>query len=255
MIVEFIGAPGSGKTTFMPYVKDYFTEKGYSANAILDAARPFATRTGLGRIAAAVLPAKLQRFILWQIFYVSTIVHRNAFTQHNQLLMETVIPYQSNRQISKADKRHVLRWFNHLTGCYQFFSKRIEEGEIVLFDEGFVHRVVQLFASENEEIDYQAISEYLNLIPKPDLVVFVNASANVCKERVFSRGVWDRFREKDPNETVLFLERAWKIVNYSVEKLREKNWDIVEIQNDTQMSINVQEQLPQLVWERMELAV
>ena len=255
MIVEFIGAPGSGKTTFMPYFKDYFIEKGYSANAFLDAARPFATRTGLGRIAAAVLPAKLQRFILWQIFYALSIIHRNEFTQHNQLLMDTVIPYQSNRPISEADKRHVLRWFIHLTGCYQFFCKRIEEREIVLFDEGFVHRVVQLFASETEEINYQAINEYLNLIPKPDLVIFVNASVNVCKERVFSRGVWDRFREKDPNETVLFLERAWKIVNYSVEKLREKNWDVVEIQNDNQAIINVQERIPQLVWERMEPVV
>ena len=255
MIVEFIGAPGSGKTTFLPHLKDYFIEKGYSADAFLDAARPMASRTGLGKIAAAVLPAKLERFILWQIFYASTIIHRKEFAKQHQSLMETVIPYQANRPISEPDKKHVMRWFLHLTGCYQFFNKRIEKGEVVLFDEGFVHRVVQLFASENEEINYQAISEYLNLIPKPDLVVFVNASIKICQERVFSRGVWDRFREKDPNATALFLERAWKIVNYSVDKLREKNWVFVEIQNDKQISIDVQDQIPQLVFERMELVV
>ena len=255
MIVEFIGAPGSGKTTFMPYFRDFLIEQGYSANAFLDAARPFARKTIPGRLANAIFPGKLGKFVLWQIFYVFTMMNRDKFAHKHQELIDTVLPYQANRPISTADKKHVLRWFIHLTGCYEFFNKYIEAREAVLFDEGFVHRVVQLFASENEEIDYEAIREYLKLIPRPDLVVFVNAPEKVSQNRVFSRGVWERFREKDEHDTVLFLHRAWEIVNFSVEYLREMDWNIVEIQNDSHEISSVQDSIPQLILERMEFAL
>jgi thymidylate kinase len=251
MIIELIGAPGSGKTTVVPYLKELLNEKGYSANAVLDAARPFALKTIPGKLAGAILPGRLKRFVLWQIFYLFAMVNRAEFARKHQSLLNTVLPYQSSRPITVRDRDHVLRWFIHLTGCYQFFTKFIEPDEVLIFDEGFVHRVVQLFSSENEEINFDAITEYLDLIPKPDLVVFIDTPEKVCEERVFSRGLWDRFREKDKQDTIMFLRRAWEIVNFSVENLRRKNWNIVEVQNGDQDVFNVKDQFSNFLLERI----
>jgi thymidylate kinase len=251
MIIEFIGAPGSGKTTFVPVLRDFLAEKGYSANEVLDAARPFAQKTIPGKIVNSILPGKLKRFFLWQIFYLFSFINRAEFSRTHNTLLGSVLTYQSRRPITKSDKKHVLRWFIHLTGYYQFFTKYLEPKEVLIFDEGFVHRVVQLFSSENEAVDFNAIKEYLNSIPKPDLVVFINAPEEICVERVFSRGVWDRFREKDPQDTLLFLNRAWEIVNFSIETLREKNWNIVEVHNGNTNILNNKHRFSQLLLERI----
>ena len=234
MIIEFIGVPGSGKTTLMPVLKDFLNENGYRAYPVLEAARPFAQKTIPGKVAGALFPGRLRRAALWQIFYLNSFSQRRVFAKNNRDLMEVVLPYQSNRPLSERDRDHVLRWFIHLTGYYQFFINNLDEGEALIFDEGFVHRVVQLFASEHESPNFDAVAEYLSLIPQPELVVYVSAPREVCEQRVYSRGLWDRFREKDPLDTKKYLSNSWAIVDFSVDCLRQKKWNLIEVQNDTQ---------------------
>ncbi len=231
MIVEFIGTPGSGKTTLVPVVTGYLNEIGFQAYPVLDAARPFAKRTLSGKLIDKILPMFLLNKILWQIYYFSSYLNRRKFYKKNRALMEEILQFQEQRPISRYDRHHVIHWFIHLTGNYEFFLKYLQPKDVVIFDEGFVHRVVQLFASENEEPDFELMVVYLNLIPKPDLVIFTNTPYEICKERVFSRGIWERFRKKEPEDTSKFIFNASKVVNFSVDYLRKKGWNIIEVQN------------------------
>ncbi len=232
MIVEFIGTPGAGKTTFMPFAQDHFRDQYFCPYSVVEAARPFAARTSIGKKMQYVSPVRMQRFLLWQIFYAYSYVYRSRFSAYNKKLMKTVLNYQSLRPISTADKRHVLRWYLHLTGSYEFLRTYAQAGEMLLFDEGFVHRVVQLFASENESPNFEEVKNYLDLIPKPDLVIYPKTSASVCEERVFERGVWKRFQKKGRNETGKFIRNAHKIVNYAVQYIRTKGWVVIEVDNN-----------------------
>lgn len=232
MIVEFIGTPGAGKTTFMPVVSEHFKKQNFQPFTVLEAARPFASRTSPGRMVQMLPFGRLRRFLLWQIFYRFSYTHRRKFAEQNQTLMQTVMNYQHQRPISESDKEHVLRWFLHLTGSYQFLKSRAQPGEMLLFDEGFVHRVVQLFASEMEQPDLDSVAHYLDLIPKPDLIIFPSASRELCEKRVFERGVWERFRAKGHQETSRFIMNAYKIVKYAVKRLRIKGWTVIEVDNN-----------------------
>jgi len=232
MIVEFIGTPGAGKTTFMPVVRDHFRELHFQAYSVVEAARPFAERTVPGKLVRLLPLGRLQRLLLWKVFYAYCYAYRPIFAKQYPGLVQTVLGFQKWRPISGPDRKHVLHWFLHLTGSYGFLKSQAKTGDMLIIDEGFVHRVVQLFASENEVPDLRDITEYLSLIPKPDLVIFPKASREICEKRVIERGIWGRFQAKKPEETSRFIKNASLVVNFSVKFIREQGWTVVEVDND-----------------------
>lgn len=234
MIVEFVGTPGSGKTSLLPVVSEYFTAQGYNAYSVLDGARPFAGRTLAGHFVNRWVPSIFRRPLLWQIFYQSSTVYRRRFHAKHLQLMESVFDFQAERPISRADKEHVLDWFVHMTGCYEFFKAYAGPKDVLIFDEGFIHRVVQLFASENEIPDHQFESVYLELVPRPDLVVHPIASHELCEQRVYARGLWERFQTKTPEETSRFIANADNVVNFAVNWIKQKGWPLIEVENGLQ---------------------
>lgn len=231
MIVEFIGTPGAGKTTLLPIVANYFNQNGFAAYSVVDAARPFAARTiwakGVRR-----LPASWHRPLLWQIFYHLSKVWRLKFFLENTELISMVYGYQNSRPISDLDRQHVLRWFSHHVGAYTFLKSHALPNEVLLFDEGFIHRVVQHYASEAEEPDFSHMRAYIDLLPQPDLVIYPVATRELCEQRVYNRGLWERFRQKSPPEVVQYMINAHKIVCEAVKHIKSRGWMVIEVDNN-----------------------
>lgn len=232
MIVEMLGAPGAGKTSLLPAAREYFNRRGMRAYSVVEAARPAAARTGAGRLAARLLPTRLRSFVLWQVYYAYSRRFRRLFRRQCPGLVEEVLSYQRSRPISSYDRRHVLRWFLHLTGAYAFLKNSLKSDEVLIIDEGFVHRVVQLFASEVEELQPHRIYTYLDAIPRPDLLIYVTASAGASRQRVFERGVWERFQRKTEADTLRFLERSQAAVEIAAGYLASSGWPLVQVSND-----------------------
>lgn len=234
MIVEMLGSPGAGKTSLIPAAREFFSRQGLKAYNVVEAARPLAARTPLGRLACRWLPEPLKGFILWQIFYAYSRRYRPIFRRHYPQLIDSVLRYQCERPISAYDRRHVMRWFLHLTGAYAFLRTHLKPSEVLIIDEGFVHRVVQLFASEHEEPDVQREMDYLDQIPRPDLVIYVSTPAEVAVRRVFSRGLWERFQRKSQADTLRFLAASQTAVQRAAGYLASKNWPLLQIDNPDQ---------------------
>ncbi len=232
VIVEFIGTPGAGKTALMPVVGAHFNRLGFQALPVLEAARPFASRTPAGKFVRVSTSGRLRRSLLWQLFYLSSFAGRQRFRRQHRTLIRSVLAFQQQRPITQADRRHVLRWFIHLTGTYEFLKAYSRPREVLVFDEGFVHRVVQLFASESEDPDPARVAAYLDLVPQPDLVVFPRAASATCERRVFERGLWDRFRVKEREAASRFIANAHRVVTFAVGHIRSKGWTVVEVDND-----------------------
>lgn len=231
MIVEMLGSPGAGKTSLLPAAREFFNRQGLRAFTVVEAARPLAARTRLGRLVCRWFPEPLKGFLLWKIFYINSRRYQQIFRRHYPRLVESVLGFQSERPISAYDRRHVLRWFLHLTGAYAFLKTHLKPSEVLIFDEGFVHRVVQLFASENEEPDVRREMDYLDQIPRPDLVIYVYAPAEVTTQRVFTRGIWERFQRKSQAETLRFLSASQTAVQRAAGYLASRNWPLLQIDN------------------------
>lgn len=231
MIIEFLGTPGAGKSTLLAAAADYLNERGYCARSVVEAARPVAARTLIGRLIARPAPSRRRRALLWQVFYAGTEFERVRFLARHPGFMWSVWRYQYGRPLSAADRRHVLHWFNHHTGVYEFLRRRAAPADVFLFDEGFIHRVVQLFASEHEEPDARPVVTYVARLPRPDLVIYPTAPLETCLRRVYDRGLWARFAVKTPEETVRFLMAAERAVALAAAAARERGWLLVEIDN------------------------
>lgn len=232
MIIEFIGTPGAGKTTLVPTVIDTLQMRGIRAYTVVEAARVYAQRTYLWKVCGRFVPESLQRPILWRIFYYCSVIYRLKFVLCHLKLIRHVIKSQKGRpQSADIKSRKILYWYFRMVGYYEFLKAYIQPDEALIFDEGFVHRVVQLNTSGVEEPNPEQILTYVDLLPQPDQVIFIQAPYDVCENRIYQRGLWDRFRHKDTAEISNFVANAWLIVNLAAKHIKDKGWAIVEIDN------------------------
>jgi thymidylate kinase len=260
MIIEFIGAPGAGKTTLLPEVTRFFESRGCRAFTVVEAARPLARRTPGGRLVQRLAPAVLKRPLLWRVFYLHSIGHRLSFmAQHLRLLRQILASQRGRPAAADVHQRQVLPWLFRHMGYYEFLCHHARPDEILLFDEGFIHRVVQLFTSSAEQPDAARIAAYIDRLPQPDLLIHVQASTAVCEQRIYERGLWQRAQHKEPAEIARFVRYAHKAVELAVAHARRKRWLVLEVANDgeglTAVQANLHQQLAQIslgrqpVWE------
>jgi len=233
MIVEFIGMPGAGKTTLLAMVRDHLRESGIHAYSPLEASRMFAQRTTAGWMVSRLFPQSWQRPLLWQVYYHMSSLHGCGFLARRPRLAWEVFHSQRHRPAAaQARERRVLHWFFRNAGSYQFLKGALRPDEALLLDEGFVHRVVQLHVSAVEEPDGARIATYIDLLPRPDLVIHVRAPKEVCLQRIYGRGLWELYRGRDPACVASFVEHAGMTVEMAVTHLKRKGWLVVAVDND-----------------------
>lgn len=233
MIIEFIGTPGSGKTTLIPVLEKILADHDLVGQTVVEASRPVVARTLPGKGINRLAPPSLRSQLLWQAFYWWSYLSRRQFSHENPALVSHVRMTQAARNITAEEREHNLSWWFNLAGNYQFLKTRINPGEALLLDEGFSHRVVQLHASDREEIDQDNLYKYLRLIPKPDMLIFIDVPSALCEARVYERGLWTRFKTKSREQVAQYIMNAHHVVNLTVEFLKSCQWDVIEINNST----------------------
>jgi thymidylate kinase len=233
MFIEFLGAPGTGKTTLVSVVNQFLRDHGLKAMTVSEAGPFYVKRTHLGRIICFLVRSpSLQRSVLWWAFYYSTVLYRIGFAIEHAALVRHVVASQLRRPILWRHRRLILQHFLRATGYYQFLKRHMRPDEILVFDEGFLHRVTHLFVSELEQPDPACIVEYLELLPRTDLVILVQASLCICVERIYTRGLTRRLSGKSRQDVNRFIANAEQVVNMASQYLKNAGREMIEIENN-----------------------
>ncbi|HAW51385.1 MAG TPA: hypothetical protein DCX54_03500 [Flavobacteriales bacterium] len=233
LIVEFLGTQGSGKTTLLPMVVAFFREKGMQANSVTEAARLYAQRTLLGKLISIIAPGFIRDKLLWQVYYQKSVVARLIFNLKNRSLVSYINKTQRARPAGAGVRERRIRyWFSHLSGIYTFLKMHALKNEILVFDDGFVHRVVHLNASSIETPQRGNIVEYLSRIPLPILLIVPRVPLDECVNRVENRGIWKHFRDRTQDDLRQYLANSEYIVNIAVDELRAKGCLVIEVDNN-----------------------
>jgi broad-specificity NMP kinase len=212
VIIELLGAPGSGKTTLAG-------ELGSTVDGGVDLEE--AVRRAIrdrGEDPQARIAARLSRSPesrLWKAAYARSTDRFSAlvrFIHSHPSVLETVLDVQRQRADRDRGQDLVLGWILNLMSRYQLSTEAGHDGPVVI-DEGFAQRAVALLGlGFDPDQDPSLLDDYLAAIPRADLVVAVATPIEVCQQRLDGRGWSERVTDLDQAGRDLFLESAVAVV-------------------------------------------
>jgi len=93
-------------------------------------------------------------------------------------------------------------------GIFEFVSGRSGSQQIVLADnEGILQGVHNLFVHQNSQAELDKIARYVELVPLPDVVLYLRQEEDVLVSRTLARG-HARVAESSPDKVVHFIRQA-----------------------------------------------
>jgi hypothetical protein len=254
LVIELVGAPGSGKTTLLPIVLDACRSAGLTPGTVVGLARPLASRTPLGRLVTPLPEGRIRSRASWSVFRWASAGSAVTQVVRTWPLTRQVLRSQRGRAPdAEAGQRRVGYWMYRLLGAHGLFLRHATVGEVLVLDEGYVHRVVQLFASTVEEPSRMQVRRYLATVPVPDLLVAVHAPVDRCVERVTARGVWARFADRDSEDLKRFVSSAHRTTELATSYARDQGWNLIEVDNAADELDAIDALLRAAVTERLDL--
>jgi hypothetical protein len=136
--------------------------------------------------------------------------------------------------------RNVVRKF----GIFEFISQKSQSQQFVVADnEGILQGVHNLFVHEYGETDLCKITRYAELVPLPDVVVYLQQEEDVLVARTLARG-HARLSAGSPDRVVHFIKQAIAVFNEitNVPKVQERLLIVdgeLNVQHKTGESSNV----------------
>lgn len=179
--IEFVGPPGSGKSTIHECV---VSQSRYYGGTATDAyQRQFGDQ--VGKIPAGVLAIlpdpvqlRLENTILKHRF------RQRSITQFMSQYPEFIEAIGAAIDAAEHDSETLSKRMLQMMSRYQLGSDTTHDDELLCIDEGITHRAVG-FLHRGAEFD---VDNYLKTGPKPSAIVYVTAPVNVCLDRQEDRG-------------------------------------------------------------------
>jgi len=236
-VVELVGVPGSGKTYISGLLKNEFN---YHQIKVFDRDNPYYINFKANDISKNKYPFffsknyRAYRLFAKSIDHIFQIRNKyyNKFERQNRNLILFVDEIIRNEIKLPNHRRLVEKWFANISAIYQMAKCSKNQNFIVLFDEGFIQKVISLFAShETSQINYEQIKTYLNLVPLPDALFSIHAPISLCKDRMFTRSLPRRLNGQSEENIVKYLDTTEKIFNFVIKYLNEMGIKIFNINN------------------------
>lgn len=239
MIIEFLGNTGSGKSTLIPVLLECLRADGRTAMSVTEAIHTYARKTWWGRVICCFVPQTWQGPVLWRVFgFFFSKVHIVRFSIRYPGLVRFVIRSQLERSIPWKHRHLILSMFFRMLGQYAFLTFWAYQRDILVIDEGFVHRAVHLFVSESERIEPARVIDYLELLPQSDVIVWVETPLDVCLERVYARGLQVRLRRLQSCQVSQFMENAEQVIDVAARYLQSAGRQVVRITNQGDLNLS-----------------
>ena len=193
-----MGLPGSGKSTLADSVTAILRERQQSVRAKYDLRRQ-AMRAVLQQEAGAFW-RMLRLFawfgearvlnLVWQKQQWPLIVRfmANSPTLIHELLDCTNWvdpPAWISRDV--INTTNLLQWWLDVASYYQLAQETLTHAEWLLLEEGFCQHAYYLFAFQQTGLDLDGLQRYVERVPPPDLLVWLEVTPEICEHRMQAR--------------------------------------------------------------------
>jgi thymidylate kinase len=196
--IQLIGCTGAGKSTLARYLLQAFRERGIDAlmgeELVLQRARLGWINAGLARILAVDLLSMFACLATWR---------RNREFYLFALRTVSRLP----RTVAWTEKLNIARNVLKKVGIFEIVDRLGSEEQIVLVDEGTLHAAHNLFVHVAAKTDASDVSRFAQLVPLPQVVVYVRQSKPVLIARTMKRG-HKRIPDRLYAQAEVFVNRA-----------------------------------------------
>jgi hypothetical protein len=192
--IEFIGAPGSGKTYIYKKILNYFKKKKIiiknSKEQFFEYYLTFNTNISYIRKAAYYYYFKRVHFksnFLFKKEYINLNNFLNFQIKKDKKfkkILNIYSKYLKTTIYTKERKYRMLKNFQiDYFGCkFNSLSKNY-----LLLDEGFYQKVYLNFYNKKYKISKKLLEKYLKFIPKPSLIFYIKTDIKKCFKRIENR--------------------------------------------------------------------
>ena len=243
--VEFIGIPGSGKSTLHSHIVSNL--KNIHDCKFLSDEEAFCLVAkkevdGIYRTLLNILPGSVAQNLSTRLMN-RTLFQFEAQNRFLSLYGESFVAFLSSPQykkLTKDDRVNLISYYLQLGGVFECIVRGFSGRSVILFDEGFVQKSF-MFVSHNSNFqeNWPYIREYLENIPLPQIIISVDPPISICQDRMQSRakGLTVRLRRLgDQSKVDNSLRQAHEHLHEVVGWLRENtNTKIIEVMNESSL--------------------
>jgi len=181
-VVEFTGLTGAGKTTLLAAGMEALTDQGFVAR---DAYDVILARYGIQVVSHATLRSLLIDLVAFLPFVRYTLTRRGlellalAGRAISRNAGGVIVTLNLWRNFAKRVGVHVL-----LTRG----ERRPPDLDFAICDEGILHMAHNLFVHAGSPPDPAEITHFGNIVPKPDIIIWVKGTADQSIQCILQRG-------------------------------------------------------------------
>jgi hypothetical protein len=197
--IEFIGCTGTGKSTLVNRILQICHTEGIGAWLGEDF---LLGQFHLGWVGSFKVRAVLVNLTALLVALVHLEKYRQFYSFARRITFSHQIPWRQKIYLY----RNVLK----LIGIYEIAHSEAGSHQIILLDEGPLHSCNALFAHPATVPPTIELSEFVQVVPFPDAVVYLRNQKDTLIQRTLARG-HKRVRNSIPHEVEQFIESAMTI--------------------------------------------
>ena len=242
MLIEFIGLPGSGKSTIHhallkeiePLDNHYLSsEEAFYRIACEHIDRPL-------RYPVKMLPKSKALAFLLRLSTRSLMQYeaQNRYLAVHGHSLKAYFESSIYQDMSINDRSIVIGHFLQSASIHECIDSFLDKSLSVISDEGLLQKTFMFVDHSDRANDANALQQYLQHIPLPKTVIFVKADLALCKERMINRprGLTDRLKHASDDAITQFLNNSEAHLN-TVKDWLQKNTSATMIEIDSEQSI------------------
>ena len=236
-LIEMVGVSGSGKTTLMPLVKNKLSKYIiiYDINDLM--IQFFVSKSKINQWLMLVLPNKFKKKVARKYYTLFNFKYffQTEFIKNNSKLIKKFIQINYARKIPIAEKKMIMGWFLTTCGIYSLAETILDKESYLIIDEGFVHKVTNLFVSFGENsFNQKKLIEYLELIPKIEYLFYIQRDLS---KFIGARDKYrtERLKNKTKDEVCFFIKKNQNVIIATLDIIKRRNI-IIEIDNNNHIS-------------------
>lgn len=215
MNVEFIGLPGAGKTTFRRALLDVLhSQANQRYLSVEDAFLQIARRhiDGLYRLPLRILPAAPARALSSRLINRNLMQFeaQNRFLAHYGDSLAAFLASPAFAAMTTDNRSLMIESFLETAALLECVAHYLPKKQVVLFEEGLLQKSFMFVDHQTDTgIDPACVYRYLESIPLPDLVIYVQAGRDTCYQRMIDRpdGLTRRLRSATEQQIDHFLQQ------------------------------------------------